>query len=98
MQYNMEDAHYPIDTVHLENDEFIISFINNIFIPFRCKITSQNKALWTYKYMEDGEVYHNYFTNKKGHFKEIKEKCDDQESEESPTPIVAVRNPKWFGD
>ena len=48
--------------------------------------------------MEDGEVYHNYFTNKKGYFKEIKEKCDDQETEESPTPIAAVQNPKWFGD
>ena len=35
VQYDMEDAHYPIDTVHLENDEFIISFVNNIFIPFR---------------------------------------------------------------
>ena len=98
VQYDMEDAHYPIDTVHLEDNEFIISFVNNIFIPFRCKIIDQNKALWTYKYMEDGEVYHNYFTNKKGYFKEIKEKCDDQETEESPTPIVAVQNPKWFGD
>ena len=48
--------------------------------------------------MEDGEVYHNYFTNEKRYFKEIKEKYDDQEPEESPTPIVAVQNHKWFGE
>ena len=98
VQYDMEDVHYPIDTVHLEKDEFIISFVNNICTPFRCKIIDQNKALWTYKYMEDGEVYHNYFTNEKRYFKEIKEKYDDQEPEDSPTPIVAVQNHKWFGE
>lgn len=98
VQYDMEDVHYPIDTVHLEKDEFIISFVNNICTPFRCKIIDKNKALWTYKYMEDGEVYHNYFTNEKRYFKEIKEKYDDQEPEESPTPIVAVQNHKWFGE
>ena len=48
--------------------------------------------------MEDGEVYHNYFTNEKRYFKEIKEKYDDQEPEDSPTPIVAVQNHKWFGE
>ena len=44
VQYDMEDVHYPIDTVLLEKDEFIISFVNNICTPFRCKIIDQNKA------------------------------------------------------